>query len=105
MTSHAFAKRMSTSFSVVEMLLPRYVNSTHNFKGLSPRVMASFCLKTLELCYIGIYIEVKDPTACGRLCSSDYDWVVDLREELSHLSCLRLSVFAICHQLLAFLIC
>ena len=37
-TVHAFARRISTSFSVDEVLLPRYVIFSSNFIGLPLRV-------------------------------------------------------------------
>ena len=55
---HAFAHRMLTLLSVDEILLPRYVNCSINFNGLSPRVeVTPFLLKTPELCFVYIYGE------------------------------------------------
>ena len=38
MAVHAFARRILTSLSVDETLLPRYVNLSSNFRGMAFRV-------------------------------------------------------------------
>ena len=55
---HAFALHMLTSFSVDEILLPRYVNWSINFKGLPLNGGGFFLFKTHELCFICVYVAV-----------------------------------------------
>ena len=49
MAVYAFTWHMLTSFSVDEILLPKYVNWSTNFRGLPFKVeMASFCFKHMN---------------------------------------------------------
>ena len=73
---HAFARCMLTSFSVDEMLLPRYVNWSTNFRGLLHRVeMASSCLKHMNSVLFTFMLHLMPLTAFSRLCSGDSVWV------------------------------
>ena len=50
---YAFLRRILTSLSVDETLLPKYINLSTNFKGLPLRVeMAPSCLKHMNLFYL-----------------------------------------------------
>ena len=53
---YAVAKYMLTSLSVDEMLLPKYMNWSTNFRGLPLKSRdGSFLFKTHELCFIDIH--------------------------------------------------
>ena len=53
---HAFTKRMLTSLSVDERLLPRYMNWSTNFNGHLEWRCLLFCLERIN-CFISIHVE------------------------------------------------
>ena len=62
---HTFAKCMLTSLSVDEMLLPRYVNWSTNFRGSSLKVeVVPYCLKHMYSNSVLLPL-----ATCSRLCS------------------------------------
>ena len=72
---HDFAWRMLTSLSVNKILLPRYVNRSTNFRGLTLKVeMDLSCLKHLNLVLFTFKWRLMIPAACSRLYSSDLIW-------------------------------
>ena len=54
---HVFAWRMLTSVSVDEILLPKYVNLSTNFRSRTLRVDGSFSFKTHEHRFICVHVE------------------------------------------------
>ena len=72
---HTFARHMLTSLSVDEILLPRYVNLSSNFRGLLLKVEMAPChLKhTNSLLFAFMQMQMP-PAACSRLCSRDLAW-------------------------------
>ena len=69
---HAFARNMFTLLSVDEILLPRYVNLSTNFRGLPLRKeMAPSRLKQLNSVLFVFMWRPMVPAACCRLCNRD----------------------------------
>ena len=87
---HTFARHMLTCISVDKMLLPKYVNWSTNFRGLSLKVeTAHFCLK--HKCSVLFVFTSRHPaayTAVGILLGQ-----VDFREALGRLHSLHQSQF------------
>ena len=88
---HTFAKHMLMLFSVDEILLPRYVNLSTNFRGLPLRIeIAPSCLKHM---YSVLFAFTKRPmpsAACSRLCSRDSAWADVFASSARHLHSLHL---------------
>ena len=63
--------RMMTSFSVEELLLPRFVNWSTNFRRLPLVKMALFCLKQMNSVLFGFTLRAMTFMIHSRLCSRD----------------------------------
>ena len=65
---HTFIKDMLTPISVDEMLLPRYVNWSTNFRDLPLYLqMASSCLKHIHSVLLLFTLGLMSLAACSRL--------------------------------------
>ena len=75
-TVHTFSMCMLTSFSVNEILLPRYTKWTANFRGLlfNERIIPSW-LKHMNSVLFEFLFTPIPLTACSVLCSRDSTWV------------------------------
>ena len=57
-TVHTFARCMLPSLSVDEILLPRHVHLSTNFRGLPLKVaMASFCFKHRNAVFVSVHVD------------------------------------------------
>ena len=70
LAGHAFARHILTSLSVDEILQPRYVNLSTNFRGLSFRVqIASSHLKHMHSILFVLTWRPVPTAVCSRFCS------------------------------------
>ena len=73
---HTFAEHMLTSLSVDEILLPKYVNLSTNFRDLPLKVeMAPSYFKHMNSVLFAFTWRPVPPAACSRLCRRDSDLV------------------------------
>ena len=71
-----FARRILTSLSADETLLPSYMNFSTNFRGQSFRLeMAPSRLKHMHSILFAFIWRPVSSAACSRLCSRDSAWV------------------------------
>ena len=64
---HAFAMHNLTLISVDEILLPRYVNWSTNFRGFPQKILS--CLKHINSLLCVFKLSPIPPVVCSRLCS------------------------------------
>ena len=87
---HVFPMYLLASLSVNEILLPRCVNWSINFKELPFSMeMVPSCLKYINSVLSDFMQKPIPVAACSRLYSKDSTWVGVLREELDHLRSLH----------------
>ena len=76
MAVHTFMRHMLTRLSVDEILLPRYVILSINFRGLPLQVeMAPSHLKYMNSVLFAFTWRPLPPAACSRLCNRLIDWL------------------------------
>ena len=70
---HTFARCILTSLSVDEIMLPRYVNSTTNFKGSShQKEKTASCFKHTNSPLFVFMLRPFPPASCSKLCRRDF---------------------------------